>query len=123
MQNLSNSPICPEYYQILWLSIILNRMFYFVNLASVIVLIFFVPGIIGISLSLITLYIKQNDSQYSKITPYFFRIYFMDLIVVIIYGIDGLTTYGLSPLLKYRIFWNTGLLSIYMCRLVKCAKF
>ena len=114
-----SSNLCPEYFQIHWLDIILQQISIIINLACGFVLLFFIPGIIGISLSLLTLYAQRNNKQYENVKPYYFPIFLMDLIIIIVFGVNGLTTYFLYSLLKHRVFWNDQSISKYLCKLTE----
>ena len=115
----SSSNLCPEYFQIYLLDIILQKIGFIISLACGLVLLFFIPGIIGTSLSLLTLYIKRNNKQYENVKPYYFSIFLMDLIIIICYGVNGSTTNFLYSLLEHRVFWNDQVISKYICKLIE----
>ena len=117
-ENFSSN-LCHEYYQIYWLYIILQKIGIIINFACGIVLLLFIPGIIGISLSLLTLYVKRNKKQYENVKPYYFPIFLMDLIIIIVFGVNGSTTYFLYSLLDHRVLWNEQAISKYLCKLIE----
>ena len=116
--NVFNNESCPLIIQNKFLANLdyyLKIIFGYFSLLSII---FIIPGSIGSFLSLIVLYLKRNEKIYDGVIHYYSIIFTMDLILIIIYPMEGATTMGVNIVFNQNIFWKPNrILPIILCKI------
>ena len=80
----------------------------------------FIPGLCGSISILILLKLIRQDKQYNGIKHYYSLIFLTDLIVILIYPINGWIPLSFSQLVRINILWNNeSIFYLILCKLVK----
>ena len=91
---------------------IINCLFFMTIIA-------FTPGLFGSICSLILLKLKKDDQHYDGISHYYSIIFFTDLIIILIYPLQG-WTYGFDYIININFLWtNESIFCLILCKLVK----
>lgn len=116
--NISTNRICPLIVQNAQLRDIVNVVQSIFTYACIICVFFLViPGILGNILSLLLLNSKRLEDQYDGIRHYYIIIFSMDIIVIVIAALNGLTDLGYYVMFDKKI-WNP-ILIVPICKFLK----